>query len=301
MARVRTFCSPLSWKAIRLLEKTGAIRRLSFVMRPFINGQRISIPIRRGVGVSGLVDGEPWSHGLYSTLLEHFPGTFVDVGMNVGQTLVRIRTNSPTVPYVGFEPNPNCVSYLQDLVKRNGFQGVTVLPAGLSDTDGGATLTMNNDSLSDDGASIVADFRPGHPVHHQVAVKVMRFATAEQHVPMGKLGIVKIDVEGGEREVLRSMAARITADRPAVVLEILPVGRPEHVDRLRRQQDIESLFAEMNYHMVRIRNLGADTCLERMEAPIGIHNDQRLANFVVLPADRVEALFPVLDRAIRQQ
>jgi len=251
--------------------------------------------------VNSLVDNEPWSHRIYAVLLAKFPGTFIDVGVNVGQTLMRIRTMKPGAPYIGFEPNGVCVAYVKRLMQLNPVLEAPLVAAGLSDHDGDATLTMNNDSMSDDGASLVNDFRPGQTVHHRMPVRIMRFETAQREHTIGTAGVVKIDVEGSEREVLRSMQAMIQSERPALVLEILPVGRASNTDRLTRQQDIEALFASLGYRMLRIHNMGEQSRLERMEAPIGIHDDQRLANFVVVPQEREAELLPLLERAVLQQ
>ncbi|MEI2420371.1 FkbM family methyltransferase, partial [Arthrospira platensis SPKY2] len=120
----------------------------------------------------------------------------------------------------------------------------------------------------------------------------MRFDTAERDMRIGLLGLVKIDVEGSEREVLLAMEQRIGRDRPAVVLEILPVWRESNTDRLARQQDVEALFARLDYRMIRIHNKGERSKLEWITGPIGIHQDQDLSNYVVLPAERADALFP---------
>ena len=79
------------------------------------------------------------------------------------------------------------------------------------------------------------------------------------------------------------------------------MGRAEHVDRLERQQDIEAFFKRMDYRMNRIPNKGTGIRLEALTAPIGIHDDQDLSNFIVLPAERNDALFPELGRALAQQ
>lgn len=299
--RHRLFCSSPTWGIIRILQRLWLIGLIRFTVRARINGQPLRIPIARGSGISSLVDGEPWATRVYAVLLQRFPGTFIDVGVNVGQTLMRVRTLRPDADYVGFEPNRFCVDYLRRLMRLNPLLEAPIVAAGLSDHDGEATLRMNQDSLSDDSASLVEDFRPGHTVHRSMAVRIIRFETAEREARIGKAGIVKIDVEGSEREVLRSMADRINRDRPAVVLEILPVGRATNTDRLQRQQDVEALFAGIGYRLLRLRNMGAESRLERMTGPIGVHDDQRLANFVVVPQEREGELLPLLEQAMAQQ
>ncbi len=282
------YCGWGTWVFLRVLRKLGVINAISFTVKARVLGHSVRVPIDHGIGENMLYVGEPWAHGVYPLLLRAFPGTFVDVGVNLGQTLTRVRILDAERPYVGFEPNPRCVAYAQRLADLNGFRNAPIVPAGLSTDDGAAELTMNTPDAGDEGATLVRDFRPGHTVHRRLPVRLVRFATAEQELGIGPLGIVKIDVEGSEREVLRSLEQRLTADRPAILLEILPVGRPENVDRLGRQQDIEALFQQLRYRLFRIHNKPGHMRLEAMEVPIGVHNDQDLANFIVLPVERCE-------------
>ena len=66
---------------------------------------------------------------------------------------------------------------------------------------------------------------------------------------------------------------------------------------LDRADSLKDYIARLN----RIRNKGTDIRLEALTAPIGIHDDQDLSNFIVLPAERNDALFPELERALAQQ
>lgn len=296
-----TYASPVTWTLLRALRRVGWLKHLSFTVKARMDGLLVKVPLRKGLGLPVLAVGEPWGHGLFAALMPAFPGTVVDVGVNLGQTLIRVRGLEPVRAYIGFEPNPTCVDYSRQLAYLNGFNDCPIVPVGLAMEEGIVDLVMNNDDLADSAASIVENFRPGKPIVHRIPVAVMRFATAERDMRIGPLGLVKIDVEGSEREVLLSMEQRIGKDRPAVVLEILPVGRASNTERLSRQQDVEALFARLNYRMIRIHNKGERSKLEWITGPIGIHQDQDLSNYVVLPAERAEALFPVLEKAIFQQ
>jgi FkbM family methyltransferase len=237
---------------------------------------------------------EPWGHYLFAPLLRAFPGTFVDVGVNLGQTLTRLRAVDRSTAYIGFEPNPFCIQYSRNLVRLNAFADSPIVPCGLGALDGVVDLVMNNDSLTDPGASMVQGFRPTEKVYHRLPVPVIRFATAERDMRIGKLGVVKIDVEGSEREVLLSMEHKLATDRPAIFLEILPSGREDSVDRIARQEDIEALFKRLNYRLNRILENGQEVRLDALNGPIGVHSDQSLSNYLVLPAERCEELLPQL-------
>lgn len=283
---------------IRALNKFGLLRYLNFTVKARVMGSPILIPIQQGHGMHSLPVSEPWGHYLFAPLLRAFPGTFVDVGVNLGQTLTRLRSVDRNTPYIGFEPNPFCIQYSRNLVRLNGFTDTPIVPCGLGATDGIVDLVMNNDNLTDPGASMVQGFRPSLKVYHRLPVPVMRFATAERDMGIGKLGVVKIDVEGSEREVLLSMEHKLATDRPAIFLEILPSGRADKADRLARQEDIEALFKRLDYRLNRILENGQQVRLDALNGPIGVHSDQSLSNYLVLPAERCEELLPQLDKLL---
>ena len=104
-----TYCGPFTWTMLRALQRTGLLARMNFSVRARIGGQRVTVPIREGIGTNLLLQDEPWMFPLLGALLRQFPGVFVDVGVNVGQTLTKVKAIEPGRSYVGFEPNPVCV------------------------------------------------------------------------------------------------------------------------------------------------------------------------------------------------
>lgn len=292
-------CAPHTWLALRVLRRAGLLSHLNFTVRAHLLGNPIQVPLRGGIGMNLLMDQEPWMTPLLRSLLEHFPGTFVDVGVNVGQTLCKVLALDPQRAYVGFEPNPICANYARELVKSLGYADRVIIPAGLSDHDGIRTLRLHERRMDDTSATTVPDFRPGHHVHHRFTIPVVRFSTAARDLSIGQLGIVKIDVEGGEREVLLGAEERLRSDRPAVVLEILPVG--ERMARLPRQQEVEALFARLGYSLHRIVDTGHGIRVQAMNGPIGVVHDQELSNYLALPVERANEVLATIGSETGQQ
>lgn len=297
----RLLCQPFMWYLLRVLERTRLLRLLNMNVRIRLLGRSLRIPVRHGVGLEWLMNNESWANATYGVLLDRFPGVFIDAGVNLGQSLVRLRLLEAERAYLGFEPNPACVEYTHRLLRVNALGDADIIKAALADRDGEVDLLMTRDDVTDPSATIVPGFKGSVTIASRRRVMVVSFGAAERTRPIGRIGILKVDVEGGEREVLLALRTRLENDRPAILLEILPSGMPPLEDRLRRQEDVEALLAGLRYRMLRIHDMGARSHLERMEAPIGTHAEQRLANFVVVPAEREAELFPLLDSAIRQQ
>lgn len=117
----------------RILKKIGKgiIRRFNFDITRRVNGRKIVVPFVNGIKVG--VSSEPWLSGALIKLLPLRKGLFVDVGANLGQTLIKLKSIKPARGYVGFEPNPACVFYLRELIRRHAFENSEIIPAGLSD------------------------------------------------------------------------------------------------------------------------------------------------------------------------
>src|SRR3954454_19952560 len=106
----------------------------------------IRVPLIGGIGFGNLYPGEQWMTYVLFVLLPGRPGAFVDVGVNVGQTMIKVKAFNPDLPYIGFEPNPVCYTYSYRLIAENGFTNCTLLPVGLSNTATVASLFINSDA-----------------------------------------------------------------------------------------------------------------------------------------------------------
>lgn len=120
---------------VRLLYKAGLLRFFNIKLRIKYAGKTFYIPVLggRGVPLLRMVLHERWLAQVFSNLKVEEPGYFIDVGVNIGQTLIKAKRYFPNLVYVGFEPNPLCAAYVDSLSVINKFENVSVLPCALSD------------------------------------------------------------------------------------------------------------------------------------------------------------------------
>lgn len=240
---------PLGDRLLRRLQRlVGPVRRWDPVL--IVGARAFRTPVDDGLTNDG---PDPALLQLYARLLPELAGDFVDVGVNIGQTLLAVRAVAPDMPYVGFEPNPVCVAHTQRLIRRNGITGATILPVALMDSPGLLALQHYADSAADSGASLIAGFRPAQPVRHLTHVPACTWAQVEARLPGLNPAFIKIDVEGAELEVLTTLAPVITRHRPWIGVEILPVYSRDNTDRLHRQQAIEARLRAADYAIYRVR------------------------------------------------
>ena len=286
--------------ALRLARKAGVLGRLNVTLSATAAGRRWKVPVRGGEGWRNSAPDrfDPWRLPLMRAALAR-PGAFVDVGANVGQTLLQVRGVDPDRAYVGWEPNPACVDYLHRLVAANDLAGVTVVPAGLSDRAGLLTLHEHADHSAI--ASLVDGFRPAAFYTRARHVAVLRGDDVLRDLGVGGGGgpvaAVKIDVEGGELDVVRGLPETLAAHAPPVFCEILPVLEPGHdTDELRalrtaRQEALLGLLHGHGYRAFRTPHGGGLEELPAGEtgaAVIAPHADLALTDYLFLPPDRVE-------------
>jgi FkbM family methyltransferase len=268
-------------KVLRNLRLPG----FSSTLHVVIAGRKFRVPVVDG---SHCDVSEPWMLDLQARLLASRTGTFIDVGMNLGQTLLVVKAIEPARSYLGFEPNPQCFSYCEKLVRVNDLTDVAMVPVGLSSSNGIVRLQLYSESETDSAASVVDDFRPGQPVKAIKFVPVFSFADISKTLKVDDVGIVKIDVEGAEADVLEAMEPTLTAARPWIVSEILPCYDSNSTRRIARQGAIETMLCRLDYQIMRI---GKDSNgwlrqLEPIET-IGIHDSLALSDYVFCPREDI--------------
>jgi FkbM family methyltransferase len=153
----------------------------------------------------------------YAALLksDQRPALFLDVGANYGTHSVLFL--SAGIPVIAFEPNPACFSYFQMVCELNGLTGRWEQVA--IGNDGGQIELVYPDKETWLGS-----------VSSEVAstLKKANFVRT-QHVPLKKLDdycsdirnniLIKIDVEGYEREVIQGASQLLRYCKPKLIFE----------------------------------------------------------------------------------
>lgn len=272
--------SPLGW-------------RLNFSIDATVGGRSIKVPVLLGRGYQNLKIGEPWLFRAFSKVLGLYEGAFVDVGVNLGQTLIKVKLIDPKRAYYGFEPNPQCVQYVSELIKINGFDDCTLVPVGLSSAASVATMFAKNDAV-DPSASLVPGFRAAERYARRQYVPV--FPGDAMLADVERITLLKIDVEGGELDVVAGMVATLARCTPIIFCEILPVfddATENGAFRTQRQNALRAHLHALGY--VLFRMMRDDTVVEL--ARIETHGDLALTNYAFVPMAEVDAfrrLFSVI-------
>jgi FkbM family methyltransferase len=149
----------------------------------------------------------------------------VDVGGNLGQSLVSFRALYPDAAIHSFEPNPLCASSLQRVRKLIGGE-VTLHACGLGAAEGELPFFVpvlhDGTRLLQEGSFDATVFergttreRIGQPF--TLATERLRVATLDSFGLSPAL--IKIDVQGLELEVLQGARDTLSRARPIVFVE----------------------------------------------------------------------------------
>ncbi|MFZ5973500.1 MAG: FkbM family methyltransferase [Bacteroidota bacterium] len=264
---------------VRILKRLGWLRYFNFVVQRRVADRVFSIPLLGELGFVHLFSKEPWMPFILKRLSVLFPETtFVDVGVNVGQTLIVYKGVFPYGNYIGFEPNSTCVYYVRELIRVNQWKAA-IFPFAIGPRSGMGILMA--DSVDDSAATMVEGFRENYGKIKNY-VPVISGASVKAALP-ARVGIVKVDVEGAELEVMQELAWLIERDRPAILCEILPVYNSQNTFRVQRQQELMAYFRRWNYALFRINAVGELHSIQEIE----VHSDLDKSNYLLLPSEMV--------------
>jgi FkbM family methyltransferase len=158
---------------------------------------------------SGEFDSDRWHEALERRAIR--ADVIFDVGVNYGYTSAWFARWAQRV--YAFEPNPKNQSLIREQLRIRAIDNVELVETAVSDREGEAEFFVKpqdgHHSLGDIGASETID-RIRVPV-----TTLDRFATERG---IDRIGLLKIDVEGYEAEVLRGARELLAARRIDLIL-----------------------------------------------------------------------------------
>jgi FkbM family methyltransferase len=183
-------------------------------------------------------------------------GLFIDCGSNLGQGFAFFRQHFrlETFDYVLVEPNPNCLDALQQAIQASGFgERIDLIPKAAGAGPGTAKfygLTELPSRGTSDGASILKDHNSKfYAASDDTALEVETFSLAaliRERRDAHAVIVLKIDIEGGEYDVLEQILATGTQDALSCVYAEFHsqyMTDPPRASYLARERAIVARFA----------------------------------------------------------
>jgi FkbM family methyltransferase len=237
-------------------------------------------------------DDEPHMIPVFTRILSGRQGTFLDVGANLGQTLVKVLAVDPTRAYVGFEPQLECCFYIEQFLRANSLADAAIVPVALSNRN--RMVPLYWDQPHDTTASVLPShaYSPDQRRPHLSWVAGRRGDEVVRELGIERTAAIKIDVEGFELEVLSGLSETIAQQRPAVVFEVLTnffwnklIDDDARAEKSRRASAIYALFQDAGYVVHRIGANGEAHHIEFFD--LDTRADSKFANegrdYVAIP------------------
>lgn len=189
---------------------------------------------------------EPETHLFLSRLLDEAKApdiVFVDVGASVGEFVIPISLSERVLKVVAYEPHPASFEALRSSVSLNIGRGAPIhlRNVAISDTAGHASFVLSDRAPMAAHISNISD----SAVMSTVPVTTLDH---ERVFGAGDLGIILIDVEGGEINAVRGAKATIDAFLPIIIFEFNDTTR-----RYFQLSDMQKVLGD-TYRLFRLRS-----------------------------------------------
>jgi len=172
-----------------------------------------------------LLAGRPWQRGRFETALAivaeagrlQSGGHFIDAGANIGTTAIYAMRSGWFTRTLAFEPEPRNAEIFACNMQINGLSDLVELrQAALSDAEATAELTRDGQNL---GGHALDPAQVHRPAGETVSVETVRLddVLRRKAIDPGRIGLVKIDVEGHEVAALAGMPGVIERSVPLMI------------------------------------------------------------------------------------
>jgi FkbM family methyltransferase len=235
---------------------------------------------------------EPWLDTVFEAVLRLSDGAFLDVGANIGQTMLKVLSFDPSRRYIGFEPQVSCCFLIQHFLEKNSIGSFAILPVGLS--RGNGTVKLYRGGEYDSTASTVKEFRPVnfHSSYSYVCLRKGDELVSELEIT--SIAAIKIDVEGAELEVIEGLLETIQAKKPVIIFEVLNhfvIGTGAKLDdehirfRESRIAKMEDLLRQQKYEIYNV--LPGNRLKNIHKITPSVSADLSVTNYIALSTDSV--------------
>jgi FkbM family methyltransferase len=143
------------------------------------------------------------------------PNVIVDVGSNIGGSIIHFHRLFPSARIYGFEPHPETFRILELNVSR--MPSVSVFNFGLGDSDQKLEIPFKGTDFSVFSTGQSGPLNKNAPV---VSCEVRNIATALPALGIEKVDLIKIDCEGSEYDILTALPQNLLAGCKWIVGEI---------------------------------------------------------------------------------
>ncbi len=273
---------------LKVLRKLKFLKTRTLPLTLMLNKKKFKVPIINQTGFNNHRMDEFWMLDIFKKLELKNDSRLFDIGANVGQTLLKWKATYPNNAYWGFEPLPECVKYLNTLIKENAFTCSTIVPKTVYDQRGIMDFYLHYNDNTDRSASLIKNSQSITDSIKSDCVRLDEFLKSK-NIVLKESDILKIDVEGAEHKILLSSQDLITQTHPVIILEILSSSHT-----IEKLNNTFNLIKSYGYYIYRIeKDKNHFSGLEKIQTPQNNYSVSE-SDFLCLPINskHIKKFFP---------
>lgn len=235
---------------LRIARKTGLLKKKVWKLTLRLNGCRFSVPIINETGFNNHNMDEYWMLDLLRHLRLKPCSVFIDLGANVGQSMLKWKAVFPHNAGIMVEALAECCNYLTKLVHQNNWSDCMIIEKVVSNHRGKENLYLSYNDNTDRTASILRKdtFINKLTVEACTLDDIVEASHLEENCPH----LLKMDVEGAESIIIPHSVHLLNNYCFIIVIEIISSNySPESLQALFEQ--LRSIEYEC-YRIIKKRN-----------------------------------------------
>lgn len=180
------------------------------------NGKIFQLPIRDDADASVAAEiFKEREYRIVEPVIMSAKDSILDIGAHAGFFSLYARSLNPLVKIVAVEPEPNNFQFLNKNLTENGVENIETIKAALSSKRGNRMLLISKDSHNH-RLSISAD--QGSPAR-SISVYTYSLSDLMKKCIINNVSLLKLDIEGGESEVIESLSGQDLSKIGAIIME----------------------------------------------------------------------------------
>ncbi|HEX8460487.1 MAG TPA: FkbM family methyltransferase, partial [Segetibacter sp.] len=173
----------------------------------------------------------------------------IDIGANIGDTTVPMALCAGSTGLsLAFDPNPYVFKILQRNATLNPDKvNIVACPYAIDKEEGEFFFIASEASFGNGGISKTKKSPHGKFVHTEKIQSVNLFSFIKKEYPqwINKLKFIKIDTEGHDKEIIKSISDLISSTKPYIIAE--SIGSATDNEKIQLYEIIDSLNYDMYY------------------------------------------------------
>lgn len=142
----------------------------------------------------------------------------IDVGGQIGYLSIIMATSANRhVQVVSFEPEPGNINSFKQNIELNTLENVTLVEKAVSDHAGKIKLYLSSDRNAGTHSTV---FVEGNVSEEFVEIDAVTIDDEVSSRGIDRVDLIKIDVEGGEIDVIRGSVKTLMSFQPVVITEL---------------------------------------------------------------------------------